>query len=232
MTLGQRLYELRKMKNLSQEKVAENLNVTRQTVSKWETDQSTPDFDKIVPICELYGITTQELLTGEKSEEKSEKNYDKYSYYQIPEEEESNKIAEENTKLDSYRKRHAIIVAVSVFLYITSATVLIGCTVLAKSPIMGLILGLLIVAVATMLIVFSSMSKPKVNHKKPNKETKLYKQITGILSGIVFAVYMIISFLSGMWHITWIIWVIYAIICEIIKLVFTLKGAEIHEDDE
>jgi len=232
MTLGQRLYELRKKKNLSQEKVAEKLNVTRQTVSKWETDQSTPDFDKIMPICELYGITTQELLTGEKSEEKSEESYDKYSYYQISEKEESNKTAEENTKLDFCRKKHAIIVAVSVFLYIISAAVLIGCTVLAKSPIMGLILCLLIVAVATMLIVFSSMSKPKVKHENSNKETKLYKQITGILSGIVFAIYMIISFLSGMWHITWIIWVIYAIICEIIKLVFTLKGAEIHEDDE
>ena len=66
MSLGQRLMELRKEKHLSQEEVADQLNVTRQSVSKWETDQSTPDFDKILPICELFGITTEELITGSK----------------------------------------------------------------------------------------------------------------------------------------------------------------------
>ena len=71
MDLGEKLYELRRTKNLSQENVAEQLNVTRQTISKWETNQSTPDFDKIVPLCELYGITPNELLTGEKPEEKN-----------------------------------------------------------------------------------------------------------------------------------------------------------------
>lgn len=48
MSLGQRLYDLRKTTGLSQEKAAEQLGVTRQTVSKWETDQTTPDFDKII----------------------------------------------------------------------------------------------------------------------------------------------------------------------------------------
>ena len=68
MNIGEKLYELRKGKNLSQEEVADKLNVTRQTISKWETNQSTPDFDKIKPLCELYGITADELLTGEKKE--------------------------------------------------------------------------------------------------------------------------------------------------------------------
>ena len=68
MSLGQRLIELRKSKQLSQEEVADKLNVSRQTISKWETDSSTPDFDKIIPICELYGISSNELLKGEKEE--------------------------------------------------------------------------------------------------------------------------------------------------------------------
>ena len=67
MDLGQKLFELRKGKNLSQEEVADKLNVTRQTVSKWETNQSTPDFDKIVPLCELFEISTEELLIGKKT---------------------------------------------------------------------------------------------------------------------------------------------------------------------
>ena len=48
MSLGERLLDLRKKKGLSQEEIAGLLDVSRQTVSKWETDQSTPDFDKII----------------------------------------------------------------------------------------------------------------------------------------------------------------------------------------
>ena len=68
MNFGETLFKLRKEKKLSQEDVADKLNVTRQTVSKWETNQSTPDFDKIVPLCELYEITADQLLTGKREE--------------------------------------------------------------------------------------------------------------------------------------------------------------------
>lgn len=71
MSLGQRLYDLRKTTGLSQEKAAEQLGVTRQTVSKWETDQTTPDFDKIIPICKLYSVTTAELFGEEKENDYS-----------------------------------------------------------------------------------------------------------------------------------------------------------------
>ena len=71
MSLGQRLYDLRKATGLSQEKAAEQLGVTRQTVSKWETDQTTPDFDKIIPICKLYNVTTAELFGEEKENDYS-----------------------------------------------------------------------------------------------------------------------------------------------------------------
>ena len=69
MNLGDKLLELRKKKGLSQEEVAFELNVTRQTISKWETNQTTPDFDKIAPLCKLYEISTDELLTGKKTDE-------------------------------------------------------------------------------------------------------------------------------------------------------------------
>ena len=43
------------------------LDVSRQTVSKWETGESIPDFNKIKPICEYFGITTDELITGSQN---------------------------------------------------------------------------------------------------------------------------------------------------------------------
>lgn len=46
MTLGEKLQKLRKRQKLSQEALAEKVTVTRQTISKWELDQSTPDLDK------------------------------------------------------------------------------------------------------------------------------------------------------------------------------------------
>ena len=67
MTIGERLLKLRREKNISQEELANVLDVSRQTVSKWETDQSSPDFDKIIPLCEYFGITSDELLTGKKN---------------------------------------------------------------------------------------------------------------------------------------------------------------------
>ncbi len=73
MNFGEKLYELRKEKKLSQEDVADKLNVTRQTVSKWETNQSTPDFDKVLPLCELFEISADELLSGNKKEENNTK---------------------------------------------------------------------------------------------------------------------------------------------------------------
>lgn len=78
MKIEDKLLKLRKEKGLSQEEVADILNVSRQTISKWETGQSSPDFDKIIPICELYEISCDELLTGKKKEEiiKEEKEHE------------------------------------------------------------------------------------------------------------------------------------------------------------
>lgn len=88
MTFGERLLAYRNAVNLSQEKLAEKVGVTRQTVSKWETNQSVPDFDKILPLCEALGITTEELITGEEEknveieEIKQEKERAKKEYVQ------------------------------------------------------------------------------------------------------------------------------------------------------
>ena len=64
MEFGNKLYELRKEKGLSQEELASRLEVTRQTVSKWELGDSTPDLDKLVLLAELFEISLDELVLG------------------------------------------------------------------------------------------------------------------------------------------------------------------------
>ena len=70
MTLGEKIYRLRSERGMSQEAFGEALGVSRQSVSKWETDQSLPELDKIVAISEIFAVSTDYLLkeTAKKRE--------------------------------------------------------------------------------------------------------------------------------------------------------------------
>ncbi|MDD6157513.1 MAG: helix-turn-helix domain-containing protein [Lachnospiraceae bacterium] len=75
MEFSNRLYQLRKQKGMSQEELASRLNVSRQTVSKWEVGDSTPDMEKLVAISDLFEVSLDQLVMGkepvtEKSGEK------------------------------------------------------------------------------------------------------------------------------------------------------------------
>ena len=65
MTLGERIIELRTDRGLSQLELAEAMEVSRQSVSKWETGASTPDLDKLVKLADYFGLTLDQLVKGE-----------------------------------------------------------------------------------------------------------------------------------------------------------------------
>lgn len=67
MALGETLANLRKTKGLSQEQLAEELGLTRQTISKWELNQSTPDINYLVQLSDFLGVSTDYLIKGEQS---------------------------------------------------------------------------------------------------------------------------------------------------------------------
>ena len=62
MTLGQRIQELRKQQNLSQEELGTRLGVSRQAVSRWEMDGAVPDVDKLIAMSKLFSVTLNDLL--------------------------------------------------------------------------------------------------------------------------------------------------------------------------
>lgn len=64
MSLGERIYKLRSEKNLSQGDLADALNVSRQSISKWETNSSVPELDKLLKLSEIFTISLDELVTG------------------------------------------------------------------------------------------------------------------------------------------------------------------------
>ena len=76
MNIADRIQSLRKNKGISQEELADKIGVTRQSVSKWESEQSTPDIEKIILLSDYFDVTTDYLLKGIENTEKTrvEKN--------------------------------------------------------------------------------------------------------------------------------------------------------------
>ena len=83
MKLAEKLFELRKEKGWSQEKLAEQINVSRQSISKWESGQVLPEIEKIIELSKIFQVTTDYLLLDKKYEKGStevilEEGKDKY----------------------------------------------------------------------------------------------------------------------------------------------------------
>ena len=212
MSLGERLLELRKSKHLSQEELAFKLDVTRQTISKWETDQSTPDFDKIMPLCELYGITSDELLTGLKKEEEVKES-------------NSNEVSNKS-------KRLGLVISIFLF-FVAIAWMVLADEFLKLKDGISVPVFLLIIAVGVCIIVYNYAGTTKKNKEEKKDKTiqqKTFEAIKGIIAIIVLIVYLGISFLTGMWYITWIIWPMFAVLVRIIELCFLLKGDDVNNE--
>lgn len=202
MSIGERLYNLRKERNLSQEDLANELGVSRQTISKWETGESSPDFDKIIPICDFFGITSDELISGKQN---------------IVE------VAKENKKAKFARN-----IAISVALYIISLVAIIGTSTIGQE-ILGVCLFFTIIAIATGIIIYSAIVYGKEKEEKTKQEKRkdeVGKAVTDIIGLIGVVIYFLVSFTTGAWHITWIIFLIIGVCNAIVRLIFGLKKCD------
>ncbi len=72
MTFGEKLLELRKQNNFSQEELAEKIGVSRQAVSRWESGETMPDSPNLLIICNLFGVSADSLLRDEIETQKQE----------------------------------------------------------------------------------------------------------------------------------------------------------------
>lgn len=206
MNIGDMILKLRKEKGLSQEEVAEKLNVTRQTVSKWETGESKPDFDKIIPLCDLFSITTEELLRGRKLECEKELEQDK-EYIQR-----------------DIKKERAKVLSISTFLYFLAVIWIVFMEALNILDSDLVVCGfLLICAIATSILIYHFVSTKKDVIKEDRKKDIKTKEIDGIIALIFTFFYLYLSFTTMMWHITWLIWIVYSIVIKIVHLIILLN---------
>ena len=80
MNIGERIYNLRTKADMSQGDLAEKLNVSRQSVSKWENNNSTPDIEKLVLLASVFGITVDELVKDTTTEASKASPDEKHPY--------------------------------------------------------------------------------------------------------------------------------------------------------
>lgn len=248
MTLGERLLIYRNRIGLSQEKLAEKIGVTRQTVSKWETNQSTPDFDKIIPLCEILGITTEELIKGEQNNHKGG-----------IEEARQERNRAEREYIQKRNKKKAIVLSISIFLYCIATFSLPYMTeVLKYEDAHAVMIWATLCTIATVIIVYFFVAYPNTNTYKEEKDEKgieddikelndtteeIEKLDDGrikieaigaeskeealaiqIVATLFLVIYLLTSFLTGAWNITWILWIVCILVELIIKLIFSMKG--------
>lgn len=81
MKLSKQIIRIRKLNNLTQEELANDLNVTRQAVSKWERDISLPDLEKIKLISNKYNVSIDTLMNNDVIDEEEPVSIKKYIFY-------------------------------------------------------------------------------------------------------------------------------------------------------
>lgn len=189
MNIGEKIYNLRKKKNLSQEDLASILNVSRQTISKWETGESNPELDKIVPICNFFEISTDEFLKGKD-------------------------IVYERKFLKEQKKNKAL--TFSLCLIIFGIMVMIS-TLLEEVQVSDSIISVIVMLGLTLigvLLIYYFMATPK-----KDKQDLKSKVINRIVMLITILVYLVTSFLWNIWEYSWIILVIGFLVMYIVKLI-------------
>lgn len=73
-SIGARIKELRKIKNISQEELANELSVSRQTISKWESDIVSPDINNIEMISKFFEVSTDYIINGKENKTSTKQN--------------------------------------------------------------------------------------------------------------------------------------------------------------
>ena len=138
--IGKFIQEMRKQQSLTQRELAEKLNISDKTISKWETGNGLPEVGLMLPLCKLLNISVNELLSGERLDEKQ--------YY---------KKAEENI-MDLLKEKAEAKKKIIIAVLIVAVTLIAGTTIIVLSALLEMKLWLRIVlSVLAILIILAGI---------------------------------------------------------------------------
>ncbi|MCC8196274.1 MAG: helix-turn-helix domain-containing protein [Ruminococcus sp.] len=180
MILSEKLLALRTKAGLSQEDLAEKLDVSRQSVSKWESGSSIPEIDKILKISEIYGVSTDYLLKDEVEELPTEVAVDTYQPDSIRE--ISLETATEYLSLvKSSAKRFALGVALCI---LSPVPLLVANGLVADGSDVGNAVGLgalfVIIAIAVIIFITNGLRMDEYEYLE-KEEFRLFYGVAGIV---------------------------------------------------
>lgn len=149
------------------------------------------------------------------------------------------KDAAQPNVIAEHRQRSAMFTAIAIMMYIISVVPLIILGALVRSPsaaVIGVVIMFLFIAGATGLLIYNGMTKPRYmknddtmveefkQWQSSSQEKKsLRSSVSSAVWALLVAIYFLVSFSTGAWHITWVIFVIGAAVQSIINIAFTVK---------
>lgn len=200
MSIGEKIYNLRKNKNISQEALANILNVSRQTISKWELGESNPDFDKIVPLCDYFSISTDELLRGENPYLEREIVFEK-------------------------KKNKALMISLCVIIFVVMMVLILIFDEVGGNDTLSAISVMIGLGAIGIVLINYFYSKPlNENIIKTSQNLEKRKLINSIINMLILLIYFGISFIFQSWAYSWIIFLIGGLIKKLIALIIMLGG--------
>lgn len=224
ISIANRLLEFRKKSGLSQEELAERLNISRQSVSKWERAESSPDTDNLILLAKIYGVTLDDLLNVDKpiiinNVNDSLEKQSKSKYYIKEGDEEVIVYVKENNSILSEINRGRNNSKVKDFFH--------AFIVLMTALIYFLLCGLNITKWGQFWVVFVYF--PVLNSLV---EAIYYKRADEFAYPILMAaVYLTLGVYLSIWHPTWVLFItipIYYVFVEAIDK----KSEVFYKDDE
>ena len=178
--LADRLVELRKEHKLSQEALAEKLGLSRQSISKWERAEASPDTDNLIALANVYGISLDELLGNEKKAEK-----------EVP--------AEIISLTDTQIKAKENLKKVPLFLLGAIAVYVVG----------GIVLGgkwwAIMWALLALAFAYALLCASKINE---NKKAMSITLMTLALALATASIYVVCGVLLSLWSIAWVVFLL------------------------
>ncbi len=183
MAFSENLQYIRAQAGVTQEQLAEQLEVSRQSVSKWESGASFPEMDTLLRICNLYDVNLDTLLRGSVEESH----------------------ISDTTRYDSHMNRFSLQIALSVFAIIAGVALMILLNALGLPEMLATAVFMLILTVSVVVLVASNIQHDNFRKKNPviqdfySEETKdaFHQKFVWYMAGgvgaILFGVVLLIS---------------------------------------
>lgn len=239
MNLSQKIVELRKSRNWSQEELAFRLGVTRQSVGKWESEAALPELDKVVQMAELFGVSTDYLLKGEGAAENTEKAV-ATDAEKSAEDGKANEDKTADEKVDDVavsdkdKRTKTVFAGVSSLFWLVVLSVYLLWSIVGGAWNVSWVVW--IAGAVLQGIIIATFGVFGVDVKNGNsdklKGKSLFARVSSLFWTVVLAVYLVWSFVWGAWGISWVVWIAAAVLQAVIVAIFNICGVDVKEEQK